>query len=88
MKKIYCFISNTFSDMQSERDFVKRIIMTTINQEIMKYGISVECIDLKWGIDSGKLTLKERCHKIITSCYGEIEKSRPYFLSFIDMVQN
>lgn len=83
MKKLYCFISSTFKDMQLERDLMKRIVMPTINQELMKYGISMQCIDLRWGIDTRNLSIIESQHKVLSSCYSEIKKSRPYFISFI-----
>ncbi len=62
---------------------MKRIVMLTINQELMKYGISMQCIDLRWGIDTRNLSIIEGQHKVLSSYYSEIKKSRPYFISFI-----
>lgn len=52
MKNIDIFISSTFCDMQSERDYIRKHIIPQLNNEITKYGIHVNAIDLRWGINN------------------------------------
>lgn len=83
MKKIYCFVSSTFEDMQAERDLIKKSIAPVLNKKLNKYGINLEFIDLRWGIDTKNLSIVESNRKVLTACFNEIKNSEPFFISFI-----
>ena len=83
MKNLFCFISSTFEDMQQERDNLKKIIIPTINEKIIRAGYNLECIDLRWGIDTSNMSVSESSKKVLTACFNEIKKSKPYLIVFI-----
>ena len=41
------FISSTFTDMHSERDYLQMYVFPEINKELKKYSISLRIIDLR-----------------------------------------
>ncbi len=51
-KSINIFISSTFNDMQSERDFIRKHIVPKLKEQLAEHHISVQVTDLRWGVDT------------------------------------
>lgn len=83
MKKISIFLSSTFADFQKERDIFTNDILPYLNKEIAKMGLYADVVDLRWGIDTNKLSEKEKNKKVLLSCINEIDKSEPFFVSLL-----
>lgn len=77
------FVSSTFSDMQSERDYLKMHVFPQINDQLKKYCIKLRPIDLRWGINT--LTTDEESveEKVLRICFEEIDRSKPFFLGLL-----
>ena len=52
------FISSTFADMQAERDYLKNIFFSRVEDELQKRRIRLEIVDLRWGVDSPSMVMK------------------------------
>lgn len=74
-KTVRLFISSTFQDMHSERDYLVRFVFPKLREELLKYRIHFIDIDLRWGISSDQDTLSV-CREMIDEC-------RPRFLCMI-----
>lgn len=83
MKDISIFVSSTFMDMQSERDLLRERVLPELEDYAKKYGVNVNFIDLRWGIDTTEVGEEQSTRLIIKSCVDEIEISKPYFISLI-----
>ena len=59
------FISSTFSDMQSERDYLTMVVLPRLNRELRSLCVTLRIIDLRWGIDTRKETEKDVEEKIL-----------------------
>ena len=77
------FVSSTFADMQSERDYLQTHVFPLINEELRKYAITLRVIDLRFGIntlDTDEETVEE---KVLRVCMDEIKRSKPFFLGLL-----
>lgn len=83
MKKLSIFLSSTFSDMHKERDIFVNEIIPLVNAEIAKLGLYADVVDLRWGIDTNKLSEQEKNKKVLLSCIDEIDKTEPFFISML-----
>lgn len=63
------FLSSTFNDMQSERDLFRENITPEIESRFKKFGMSVEFIDLRWGIDTKNVTENEANASVLYCAY-------------------
>lgn len=77
------FISSTFADMQSERDYLAMVVFPQLNQELKKYSISLRIIDLRWGINTLDTDESDIEEKVMRVCFNEIERSRPFFIGLL-----
>lgn len=77
-KQIRVFISSTFSDMQAERDELVKTF-NLLKKEAERKGISVEMVDLRWGITEEESARGE----VIDICLKEINKSKPFFVGIL-----
>lgn len=79
------FISSTFSDMQSERDYLNNIVFPRLNQAIKPMCVTLKVIDLRWGIHTPGLS--EECieEKVMNVCLDEIERCRPFFIGLLGL---
>ena len=78
------FVSSTFRDMHAERDMLHRVVVPELAARFSKKHISVDLIDLRWGIDTSEDgSEEENTAKILRVCFDEIERSRPFFIGFI-----
>ncbi len=83
MKDISVFVSSTFVDMQSERDLLRERILPELEEHVKKYGVNINFIDLRWGIDTSDVSEEVSTNKIVKTCVDEIIGSKPYFISLI-----
>lgn len=82
-KNISIFISSTFNDMQSERDYIRKFIIPRLNEELYKYQINVQVTDLRWGINTHEVNEAERESKVLHVCIDSIKNTRPYFIALL-----
>ncbi|MEA4929685.1 MAG: DUF4062 domain-containing protein [Candidatus Limiplasma sp.] len=78
MKKI--FVSSTFRDMQAERDILHLVVLPEVNEYAAQFGQSVGISDLRWGIDTSRLTEEESSRKVLSVCFEQIEECKPYMI--------
>ncbi len=73
------FISSTFIDMTTEREYLVKHIFPEIRAIARERGIEFTEIDLRWGI-----TVQEvEEGKTIKTCLSEVDRCRPYFIGLI-----
>ena len=77
------FISSTFADMQSERDYLRTHVFPQINDELKKYYIKLRPIDLRWGINTLETKEESVEEKVLRVCLEEINRSKPFFLALL-----
>jgi hypothetical protein len=84
LQRIPLFISSTFRDMHSERDFLRRVVFPELEERLRERGYHLDPIDLRWGLElpqDGGQESEER--QILRLCLDEIDRSRPFFLGLI-----
>lgn len=74
-RTIRVFISSTFLDMHSERDYLVRFVFPRLREELARHRAHLVDVDLRWGITSGQDAL-EVCRDIIDEC-------RPRFIALL-----
>ena len=74
-KSVRVFISSTFQDMQSERDYLVRFVFLKLREELLVRRIHLVDVDLRWGVTSDQDAL-EVCREIVDEC-------RPRFLCML-----
>lgn len=78
------FVSSTFQDMHFERDMLHSIVIPELTDYFAKKHLSIDLIDLRWGIDTSEdSSEQENTVKILKVCFDEIERSKPFFIGFI-----
>ncbi len=74
------FVSSTFQDMQAERDALHYFVVPYINRIALAHGDTVSLCDLRWGINTAKMSEKERAEKTVQVCFNRIDECRPYMI--------
>lgn len=82
-KTISIFISSTFNDMQSERDYIRKFVIPRLSEELSSYKIYLQVTDLRWGIDTHETDENEREAKVLHVCMNAIRNNRPYFIALL-----
>jgi hypothetical protein len=77
------FVSSTFKDMQLERDLLRDRVLPALNQFTEQYGLTVELVDLRWGVNTADMSEEESSYKVLRTCLDEIDRSRPIFVGFL-----
>lgn len=79
MKPIRIFLSSTFRDMHSERDYLVKYVFPELGERCAKRGLHLVPIDLRWGVT------EEEAEKgnALEICLDEIENCRPYFIGIL-----
>jgi tetratricopeptide (TPR) repeat protein len=76
---IRVFISSTFKDMHTERDYLVKYVFPELRERCLRKGIHLVDIDLRWGV-----TEKEAEEgKALAICLDEIENCRPFFIGIL-----
>ena len=80
MNNVVIFLSSTFADMQKERDLIREKIAPDLADFTQRYGVNLEFVDLRWGIDTGSIDENEANSKILRTCFDEIKRTKPFFI--------
>jgi tetratricopeptide (TPR) repeat protein len=76
---IRVFVSSTFKDMQTERDYLVKFIFPELRKLCELRGVTWGEVDLRWGIpDEQKAE-----GKVLPICLQEIDRCRPYFIGLL-----
>ncbi len=78
MKSI--FISSTFRDMQAERDLLHQQVFPALRKRLAAYGEDVQELDLRWGVDTSRLSEEKSSEFIVEFCIDSIERCKPYMV--------
>lgn len=78
-KTIKVFISSTFRDMQSERDYMVKVVFPQLREKLEKHRLHLVEIDLRWGVT------KEQAEndQALGVCLNVIDECRPFFLGIL-----
>ena len=82
-KNYSVFISSTFADMHSERDYLQMYVFPEINAELKKHSISLRVIDLRCGVNTLDESIESIEEKVMRVCFDEIDRSRPFFIGLL-----
>ena len=82
-KNVKVFLSSTFKDMDAERDLIMNRVAPTLTQLLAPQGISVEFIDLRWGVNTQDADENDRENMVLRECISEIRQSRPFFIGLL-----
>jgi len=78
------FVSSTFLDMQSERDYLRGFVFPKLEEELRKRNIHLEIIDLRQGVKTDEFSDElSRELRVLKVCLDEIDRSRPFFIGLI-----
>src|SRR5207237_8405123 len=69
------FLSSTFVDFFSERDYLAKKVFPRLRSQCRERGIEFTEIDLRWGLTDEDAEQG----RILGTCFEEIDKSRPFF---------
>lgn len=78
-RTIRIFISSTFKDMHSERDYLVKFVFPELREKCIKKGLSLVDVDLRWGVSQEEAEQG----KAIEICLDEIENCRPFFIGIL-----
>ena len=78
-KTVRVFISSTFRDMHAERDHLIKVVFPALREQLEKYRIHLDDIDLRWGVT------KEQAEndQVLDLCLQQIDECRPFFLGIL-----
>lgn len=72
------FISSTFKDMQTERDYLHERIFPQIRRKLQESGETIQELDLRWGVDTSDMTEEESGKQVLKVCIDAIDRCKPY----------
>ena len=67
-KTVRVFISSTFRDMHAERDHLVRFVFPRLREELLRFRIYLEDVDLRWGVTSDQDAF-DLCMEEIDNCH-------------------
>jgi len=74
------FISSTFRDMQAERDILHLQVFPELRKRLAAYGEDVQELDLRWGVDTSRMTEEKSGEFVVESCIDSIDRCKPYMI--------
>lgn len=74
------FISSTFKDMQAERDYLHEKIFPRLRRLVGQYGEDIQELDLRWGVDTYKMSEEESGYQVLRVCIDAIDRCKPYII--------
>lgn len=77
---VYVFISSTFNDMHAERDLLVKHVFPELRLWCAKRKLKLVDVDLRWGVSAADAQENKR---VVEVCMKNIDKCRPFFLSFL-----
>lgn len=78
-RELRIFLSSTFRDMQAERDYLIKQVFPEIRQACRARQVEFTEVDLRWGVTAEEAEQG----RVVRICLEEIDRCRPYFLSFL-----
>lgn len=73
------FISSTFRDMHSERDYLVKVVFPALRERLEPHRIHLVDIDLRWGITEQQAENDE----VLDLCLDQIDECRPLFVGLL-----
>ena len=78
-RNVRVFLSSTFKDFTEERDLLVKKVFPELRRRCRERQVELIDVDLRWGI-----TEEQAQHgEVLPICLAEIDRARPYFMSFI-----
>lgn len=74
------FISSTFKDMQAERDYLHERLFPKLRKLVGQYGEDIQELDLRWGVDTYKMSEAESGYQVLRVCIDAIDRCKPYII--------
>lgn len=74
------FISSTFKDMQAERDYLHEKVFSRLRKRVGQYGEDVQELDLRWGVDTYRMSEEESGYQVLRVCIDAIDRCKPYII--------
>ncbi len=81
-RTVRVFISSTFRDMHSERDWLVKRVFPALRERLEPHRVHLVDIDLRWGITEEQANNDE----VIDLCLKQIDECRPFFLGLLGVV--
>lgn len=78
-EKVHVFISSTFNDMHSERDYLVKRVFPELQDWCERRKLRLVDIDLRWGVTEAAASGK----RAVQVCLERINDCRPFFLCFL-----
>lgn len=78
-REVRVFISSTFRDMHSERDWMVKRVFPELRERLEKYRIHLVDIDLRWGVTEEQA----ESGGALEVCLNQIDDCRPFFLGLL-----
>ncbi len=78
-KTVRVFISSTFRDMHSERDYLVKVVFPALRERLEPHRIHLIDIDLRWGITESQAENDE----VLDLCLNQIDECRPFFIGLL-----
>ncbi|MDR1222975.1 MAG: tetratricopeptide repeat protein [Tannerella sp.] len=78
-RQIRIFISSTFRDMQSERNYLVDKIFPTLKRYCQERDVTLIELDLRWGISEDA----SKQGKALEICLQEIDNTHPFFIGLL-----
>jgi tetratricopeptide (TPR) repeat protein len=77
--RLRVFVSSTFSDLRTERDYLARFTFPAIESICRERGLAFSAIDLRWGITDEQVAEGQ----VLPICLEEIDRARPFFIGLL-----
>jgi len=78
-REIRVFVSSTFSDMHSERDYLNKHVFPALRKLCQQRSVVFTEVDLQWGITDAQA----EDGGAIEVCLNEIDRCHPYFIGIL-----
>jgi hypothetical protein len=83
-KTFSVFVSSTFKDMHAEREYLNNYVLKEVEEEISKYKIHLNIVDLRWGVNVAETDDEVEKEKLVIKvCLNEIKRCKPFFIGLI-----
>ncbi len=78
-RTVRVFISSTFRDMHSERDYLVKVVFPALRERLEPHRVHLVDIDLRWGITEEQADNDQ----VLDLCLNQIDECRPFFLGLL-----
>lgn len=78
-RTVRVFISSTFRDMHSERDWLVKRVFPALRERLEPHRVHLVDIDLRWGITEQQSDNDE----VLDLCLKQIDECRPFFVGLL-----